>query len=142
MHSRLGQLVLGLLLGCAAEPPYATTTTTAAVIRHGRPRAPAPSASVVTQVPPHERSTAVATGAVLGSELALPVLVAVPPTPESVTLYHVLPPIDFPSNLPGTAVVISSLHGPVTTSLVVPHSRFAFWLLPFFPFGLSKAWGP
>lgn len=84
--------------------------------------------------------------------MALPMLAVLPPTPATVTLSRVLPPVEAGAELPGTLEVIGTLRGlgaiaPPTSAAVGPRvaapQRFwSWWLFPFFPFGLSKAGGP
>ena len=104
--------------------------------------------------PARETTTARATATVVATELALPMLPVVPPTPETTTLSRVLPPVETGGELPGTLQVLATLHAPVgiaapfgavlgvTTSPMPRAFSFLVWLFPFFPFGLSRAGGP
>ncbi|HSQ65753.1 MAG TPA: hypothetical protein VLM85_21175 [Polyangiaceae bacterium] len=154
MRGRSWPLLFALLASCAPQQAYEPPTTTAAIIRPRRapppPVQPRPQPSPPTQIqrPPQERSTITAAATALAAELASPVLVLMPPTPETETLSRVLPPIVTSGELPGTLEVIATLRSVGGVAMPtpglggpMPRGFGLWWLFPFFPFGLSRAGG-
>ena len=97
-----------------------------------------------------KKQGAMAAFEVLAAAMALPLVVTVQAhDTRTVDLFYPLPATEGAGDLPGSFEVVSTVRGAYgimtqRTALggIGTNPSTPFWLFPFFPFGLSKAWSP